>query len=121
MTPSPFGLYLREKRIAAKKSLREVAKALGISHVYLGEVERGRRRVLPEHHWDALMRAVPGTTKADLRRLAAQSEALDPVGLEGAGRKVVLALARKLDEEGITEDEAEQFLSLLKRKRRGTR
>ena len=54
--PSPFGNYIRRMRVASGRSLREVADAIGISHVYLGEVERGVRGPLMESHWDALDR-----------------------------------------------------------------
>ena len=35
-----FGDQLRERRVAAGRGLREVAEYLGVSHVYVGEVER---------------------------------------------------------------------------------
>ena len=113
MNPSPFGIYLRQRRTAAGKSLREVAAHLGISHVYLGEVERGRRRTLQEHHWDALVEIVGTITKTELRGVSAQSEPLDAARVKEPGRGVVLALARKLDEGGITESEASRLLSIL--------
>ena len=114
MNPSPFGIYLRQRRTAAGKSLREVAAHLGISHVYLGEVERGRRRKLHEHHWDALIEIIGTIAKAELRIVSAQSEPLDAASVEEPGRGVVLALARKLDEGGITESEASRLLKILK-------
>jgi transcriptional regulator with XRE-family HTH domain len=40
---SAFGRYLRGKRQRARLSLRAVAEKLGVTHVYLGEVERGVR------------------------------------------------------------------------------
>ena len=39
--PSAFGAYVREAREQAKLSLRQVANKLGVSHVYLGEVDVG--------------------------------------------------------------------------------
>ena len=114
MNPSPFGVYLRQRRTAAGRSLREVAAHLGISHVYLGEVERGRRRTLQEHHWDALVEIIDSITTAELRIVSAQSEPLDATKVEEPGRGVVLALARKLDEDGITEAEADRILNILK-------
>ena len=113
MNPSPFGVYLRQCRTAAGRSLREVAAHLGISHVYLGEVERGRRRILQEPHWDALVEIIESITKEELRAKSAQSEPLDAAKVEEPGRGVVVALARKLDEGGITEAEAHRILSIL--------
>ncbi|MGQ0815839.1 MAG: helix-turn-helix domain-containing protein [Gemmatimonadota bacterium] len=119
MSISPFGEYVREKRTAANKSLREVADALEISHVYLGEVERGRRRVLPEKYWKKLAKEVPGITVKELEHLAAISEPLDPAAMEGASRDVVVALARTLEENPVMSDElAKKLLDLLEKRRK---
>jgi transcriptional regulator with XRE-family HTH domain len=110
---SPFGAYLRKARIASGKSLREVADALSISHVYLGEVERGRRRILPEKYWGKLVRCIPELSTEELETLAAASEPLDPATMEGPSREVVVALARKLEEEGMSDDLATKLLRIL--------
>lgn len=39
-----LGSYLREQREAAEMSVRQVAKAAGISNPYLSQIERGLRR-----------------------------------------------------------------------------
>lgn len=39
-----LGAYLREQREAAQMSVRQVAKAAGISNPYLSQIERGLRR-----------------------------------------------------------------------------
>ena len=39
-----LGAYLREQREAAEMSVRQVAKAAGISNPYLSQIERGLRR-----------------------------------------------------------------------------
>jgi len=39
-----LGLYLREQREQAKLSLRELAKAAGVSTPYLSQIERGLRK-----------------------------------------------------------------------------
>jgi transcriptional regulator with XRE-family HTH domain len=36
------GAWMRERRKSAGKGLREVAAAMGVSHVFVGEVERGK-------------------------------------------------------------------------------
>ena len=110
---SPFGAYLREMRTAAGKSLREVADALSISHVYLGEVERGRRRVLPKKYWKKLAQCVPGISPAQLKKQVAASEPIDPASMEGPSREVVVALARKLEEDGISDSLARKLLEIL--------
>ena len=116
MNPSAFGVYLRECRTSASKSLREVATHLGISHVYLGEVERGRRRTLPKRHWNALLEILPEMSKGELQTAVAQSKPLDASRMEGAERGVVVALARKIEENGITDEEAKQLLEILRAK-----
>lgn len=50
-----FGTYLRTIRLAAHLSQRALAERLGISHVTLGEVERGGARALAARHWPALV------------------------------------------------------------------
>jgi transcriptional regulator with XRE-family HTH domain len=115
VTVSPFGAYLRERRTSAGVSLRSVADELGISHVYLGEVERGRRRLLPDKYWERLSEVVPGITVDELRAMAAASAPLDPSSVEGPGREVVVALARRLEEDGLSDDVAGQILRLLEK------
>ena len=112
MLASPFGAYLREARVASGKSLREVADALSISHVYFGEVERGKRRILPRKYWKLLAKYIPGISIDELEELATVSEPLDPSAFEGSNRDIVVALARTLDE-GISEDLAAELLRLL--------
>lgn len=53
-TSNLFGLYLRRVRVRHKKSLDEVARALGVTPTYLGEVERGVRPTLPKKYWGKL-------------------------------------------------------------------
>lgn len=117
MPSSPFGEYLREARTASGKSLRAVADALTISHVYLGEVERGRRRLLPEKYWEKLAEVIPNVSVPELSELAAVSEPLDPAGMEGRNREIVVALARKLEQEGISEEVAQRLLDILQKER----
>jgi transcriptional regulator with XRE-family HTH domain len=43
-TASQVGEYIREQRSAARVSLRELARAAGVSNPYLSQVERGLRK-----------------------------------------------------------------------------
>jgi len=110
-----FGEYLRAKRVAAGRSLRQLADALGITHVYLGEVERGKRRTLPESYWPALVREVPGVTVADLQAAADRSArvSIDPAQHVDEVRDLAIVLARKLATNEITNDEARKVLRIL--------
>jgi transcriptional regulator with XRE-family HTH domain len=110
---SPFGEFIKSKRLAAELSLRDVADAVGVSHVYVGEVERGRRRSMPKEHWKALAKAIPGVTEKELRIRAALSAPLDPSELEGRERDVVVALARRIETKPLTETEFTRLLEIL--------
>lgn len=113
MPNSPFGAYLRERRLKAGLSLREVADALSISHVYLGEVERGRRRTLPEKYWEVLSQTIPDVSVPDLSAHNAASEPIDPAMVEGRKRDLVIALARRLEDGDMSEDLAAELLKML--------
>src|SRR6186997_1066283 len=43
-TVSSLGDYLREQRVAAELSLRQLAEQTGVSNPYLSQIERGLRR-----------------------------------------------------------------------------
>ena len=44
MTVESLGSYLREQRVAAELSLRQLAEQAGVSNPYLSQIERGLRR-----------------------------------------------------------------------------
>jgi transcriptional regulator with XRE-family HTH domain len=111
-----FGRYLRAKRVEAKLSVRGVAKLLGISHVYLGEVERGERGPLDQKYWPMLIRHVPGLSKEGLLRAAATSR---PIQLDIADsstpyQDLAVALARRIDREDLDAEDVKKILRLLK-------
>lgn len=111
-----FGAYLRRQRIESGRSLREVAEAVGISHVYLGEVERGVRGPLKPDHWSALVRAIPGLTLEELR---SHAEASRPLQLDVADaparyQNLALALARRFERRDLSKAEIAKLLKVLK-------
>jgi transcriptional regulator with XRE-family HTH domain len=59
-------MQIREARLAARRSLRSVATKLGISHVFLGEIERGIRP-LPERLIEPLSQELQMPTPAQGR------------------------------------------------------
>ncbi len=112
---SHFGHYLRKKRVAAKLSLRDVADRMDISHVYLGEVERGVRGPLKRERWPDLARAVPGISVATLERL---SETSKPVQLDLSDRppeyrSLAFALARRLERADLSSDQIRSIMRTL--------
>src|SRR5215472_4255880 len=114
--PSPFGSYLRQARVASGLSLRQVASALKISHVYLGEVERGVRGPLRLEHWDRLVRAIPTLTRTELERHAATSRPLEMDISDAPPRyqDLAMALARRLKNRDLTVGQISRLLKVLK-------
>ena len=113
---SRFGNYLRQARVASGLSLRQVASALKISHVYLGEVERGVRGPLREEHWDGLLQAIPTLTRGDLERQAAASRPLEMDISDAPPRyqDLAMALARRLKNRDLTVGQIARLLKMLK-------
>ena|SRR5437016_590857 len=111
-----FGQYLRTTRVAASLSLRAVADAIGISHVYLGEVERGVRGPLRPEHWPALMRAIPAMRRDELDRHAQLSRPLqlDVADAPPRYQNLAMALARRLRKRDLTEAEIAKLFKVLK-------
>lgn len=112
----PFGFYLETKRKAARLSLREVGAATGLSHVYVREVERGERPPMRTEHWPALVKAIPGTSLADLERAAAVARPLE-IDLESAPADYVelaLALAQRVRARDLPDADLPALLGLLR-------
>ena len=114
--PSPFGSYLRQVRVESGLSLRQVASALKISHVYLGEVERGVRGPLRQEHWDGLLKAIPTLTRVELERHAAASRplAMDISDAPPRYQDLAMALARRLKNRDLTVGQISRLLKVLK-------
>ena len=113
MHASPFGAYIKQKRIEAGLSLRDIAAALGVTHVYLGEVERGRHRAMPEEHWAGLTKAIPGVTRRELKAAADASEVIDPRDLGQQDQQLVISLARRIKAHSLTDDEYKKLMRIL--------
>lgn len=115
--PMTFGGLVRERRASAGLSLREVARSIGVSHVLLGEVERGVRSRLAETHWDKLVAAIPGLTLSELRESAAAGAAVKLRITNPTERPEVAAftqlLARKIGSGTLSEDMARNLRRVL--------
>ncbi|MHB1952323.1 MAG: helix-turn-helix domain-containing protein [Sulfobacillus sp.] len=110
-----FGRYIRRQRTAADVSLRSAAKTLGVSAVYLGEVERGVRPPLKETHWGALIKAVPTIEHTALEHLTAK---VRPIQLDLRDsplqyQDLALALARRIEKQNISKVDLEKLFSIL--------
>ena len=114
-TKSPFSTYLRRKRVAAGLSLREVADAVGVSHVTLGEIERGDRPALRRDCWQKLEEALPGFSVVEVERLMAEER---PVQLDLSDappmyRRLGLELARRIEKKDLSNDEVDKLTRIL--------
>ena len=110
-----FGRYIRSMRAEAGVSLRAMAKALGVSAVYLGEVERGVRPPLKEAHWGALIGAVPSIERAVLHRLTAKQRPiqLDLRDSPPRYQDLGLALARRIEKQSLSNIDLEKLFKIL--------
>ena len=113
MARPTFGKYLR---IEAKKSLRQLARELGISAVYLGEVERGVKPALKRERWPDVLRALPAVSHEELDR----HERLEkPLQLELTDapikyQEISFALARRVERRDLSEHQLGEIMRLLK-------
>ena len=116
LKPTHFGAYVRRMRVQDGRSLREVAHAIGISHVYLGEVERGVRGPLLSDHWPGLLKAIPSLERGELERQARASRPLQ-VDLANAPPRyqdLAFALARRFERRNLSRSEIDKLLKMLK-------
>lgn len=109
---NPFGTYLREVRLAEKRSLRLVARELGISHVYLSEVERGLMLPLLEKHWDTLLQVLPSLSRDKLAQHAQESR-YTRVEFPWEYRELARALETACNRRSLTPEGVSQMLALL--------
>lgn len=107
------GQYIRKHRLAAGLSLRDLAAQLGVSHVFLGGIERGAKSI-PDHMVERLAACVSGIKTKTLRKHMAE---VAPARFEimRAGeveRNLAAAFARKADI-GFSDHEIEVLKSIL--------
>lgn len=114
--PHPFGTFIRDKRIGAGLSLREVARGMGITAVYLGEVERGVRGPFVRERWLDLARLIPGVTEGELERRAqlADGVKLDLTNAPPEYQDLGLALARRIEKRDLEPTEVKSLLRILR-------
>lgn len=110
-----FGRYLRRVRNEAGLSLRDLAKKLDVSAVYLGEVERGVRGPIAEPRWDDLIKAIPAISRIDLSRLSMK---LRPVQLHlsdapPAYQNLGMALARRIEKQNLSQQDLSKLFDIL--------
>jgi transcriptional regulator with XRE-family HTH domain len=114
--PSPYGELVRTRRVEAKRSLRTVADHIGVSHVFLAEVERGIRAPLKPEYEPKLIEIVPTLTAADLARARALTRPLKITLADTPSQyhDVTLAFARRIENRDLSEDTLTNLMKLLK-------
>lgn len=109
------GAYVRRKRVAAGLSLRDVADAIGVSHVFYGEFERGIRATLKKERLLMLEETIPGFSLKEYERSTLSHRPL-VIALGDAPpeyQDLGLALARQIDKRTLKQTEIAEILRIL--------
>ncbi len=101
-TVETLGEYLREQRMNAKLSLRQLAEQTGVSNPYLSQIERGLRRPSAE-----VLQQLAKALRISSETLYVHAGILDPE--EGEVRSVKLAI---LADTGLTERQKQSLLDV---------
>jgi transcriptional regulator with XRE-family HTH domain len=73
MTVESLGAYLREQRVGAELSLRQLAEQAGVSNPYLSQIERGLRRPSAE-----VLQALAKALRISAEQVYVQAGILNP-------------------------------------------
>ena len=101
-TVENLGDYLREQRVSAKLSLRQLAEQTGVSNPYLSQIERGLRRPSAE-----VLQQLAKALRISAETLYVRAGILDPD--EHGARSVELAI---LADPGLTERQKQALLDV---------
>ncbi|CAN5159317.1 helix-turn-helix transcriptional regulator [soil metagenome] len=101
-TVGNLGDYLREQRLAAQLSLRQLAEQTGVSNPYLSQIERGLRRPSAE-----VLQQLARALRVSAETLYVRAGILDPD--DGEVRSVELAI---LADSGLTERQKQALLDV---------
>ncbi|CAN5298604.1 MAG: helix-turn-helix domain-containing protein [Nocardioides sp.] len=103
-TVGSLGDYLREQRIAASLSLRQLAEQAGVSNPYLSQIERGLRKPSAE-----VLAQIAKGLRISAESLYVRAGILDPD--EDAGGSVELAI---LGDPRLTDRQKESLLDIYR-------
>ena len=101
-TVGSLGEYLREQRVSAQLSLRQLAEQTGVSNPYLSQIERGLRRPSAE-----VLQQLAKALRISAETLYVRAGILDPN--EAEVRSVELAI---LADPGLTERQKQSLLDV---------
>src|SRR3954469_12927663 len=102
MTVESLGTYLREQRVAAELSLRQLAEQAGVSNPYLSQIERGLRRPSAE-----VLQQLAKALRISAEQVYVQAGILNPD--DDQVRSVELAV---LADPGLTERQKQALLAV---------
>ena len=103
-TVETLGDYLREQRVNAELSLRQLAEQAGVSNPYLSQIERGLRRPSAE-----VLQQLAKALRISAEQLYVQAGILSPDN--GEVRNVELAI---LSDPGLTERQKQSLIDVYK-------
>ena len=101
-TVETLGDYLREQRVSAQLSLRQLAEQTGVSNPYLSQIERGLRRPSAE-----VLQQLAKALRISAEQLYVHAGILNPD--EDGVRSVELAV---LSDPGLTERQKQSLLDV---------
>jgi len=101
-TVESLGEYLKEQRIAARLSLRQLAEQAGVSNPYLSQIERGLRRPSAE-----VLQQIAKALRISAEQLYIRAGIISPE--DGVGGSVELAI---LNDTGLTERQKQSLLDV---------
>jgi transcriptional regulator with XRE-family HTH domain len=113
MTSKPFGELIRESRRRLNKSLQEVADALGVTAVYVSEVERRKRPPFTMERLPALSRVLGLDLKTLITTAWTEKKMIewDPDSVSDKQVEALVALARG----GFSDKELDAILKIASR------
>ena len=101
-TVEGLGEYLKEQRVAAELSVRQLAAQAGVSNPYLSQIERGLRRPSAE-----VLQQIAKALRISAEQLYIRAGIVDPHA--GAGSSVELAI---LGDAKLTERQKQSLLDV---------
>jgi transcriptional regulator with XRE-family HTH domain len=105
-TVESLGDYLKEQRVAARLSLRQLAEQAGVSNPYLSQIERGLRRPSAE-----VLQQIAKALRISAEQLYVRAGILSPEEGVGGATALTVELA-VLSDPGLTERQKQSLLDV---------
>ena len=104
-TVESLGEYLKEQRVSARLSLRQLSEQAGVSNPYLSQIERGLRKPSAD-----VLQQIAKALRISAEQLYIRAGILSPEDLQaGSERSVELAV---LADAGLTERQKQSLLDV---------